>query len=138
MHLHSTGNHLSQMTIDYYPVPTPHITEMYNDGGVIIPRSYAGGPKCSPSRFSILTGRFPSRGKYAIQTSEGMRETHRGTTVSVATTEFIGDDKIYNVYRTLKEDANNPYFTGMVGKWYVKSTIDTNCVVRSVIQNECK
>ena len=113
------GTHFALDSVIYYDIDTPNIQDMLNDGGVIIPRSYAGGPKCSPSRFSVLTGRYPSRGDFAVRSAMKMATWDIGTTVSVPTTAIYGDDKVYNVYRTLKEDAANPYFTGMVGKWCV-------------------
>ena len=117
-YLHPTGNQLAESTINYYDVPTPHIQSMLDDGGIIIPRTYAGGPKCSPSRFSILTGRYPTRGKFAVSVAEKGGTLHLGTTVSVPSTALWGDDLVYSVFNTL-HNAYNPYYTGMVGKWYV-------------------
>ncbi len=43
------------------PIRTPHIDALANSG-VRLTNFYSASPVCSPSRFSLLTGRYPARG----------------------------------------------------------------------------
>src|SRR5574340_48932 len=42
--------------------PTPHIDSIARDG-VRFTNYYAAGPVCTPSRYGLLTGRYPARSR---------------------------------------------------------------------------
>ncbi len=75
----------------------------------------------------MLTGRYPSRSIYAAQASLleasdqfGVGEAGMyGTNVSILNSKLAFEDTIYNVPYVLQNDEDNPYFTGMIGKWHL-------------------
>merc|ERR1719295_404094 len=110
------GGNLEGKTIslrDY--VPTPHI-DAFREEAVIFTASYAAGPKCSPSRFSLLTGRNPARNLWAIDRTLLTNNGRYGANVTVLLSNMYFDDEIYNIPSTLRSDG---YWTGMVGKWHL-------------------
>ena len=101
-------------------VPTPNIDKIMNEG-IVFPRSYAGGPKCAPSRFSVLTGKYPSRSYYARkQTTDGTV----GTDVTVPNVKMVKEDNQQNLVQFLRNSSNIPYYTGMTGKWHLMTNND--------------
>lgn len=96
---------------------TPNLDQLAKDG-VRLTNFYVSWPACTPSRGSILTGRYPQRnGLYDMirnnVTDFGKKMTEEEYAVSPEMT--IGLDRrevlISNVLKT------NGYRTGMVGKW---------------------
>jgi len=111
------GVDLEGRTVEYPAFPTPNIRAFRNEA-VIFPKSYCGGPKCAPSRYSMLTGRQPARSASAIELTPDDHAAE-GTDVTVSTTKISGYDAEHNVARVLQ---NNSYFTGAVGKWHLMTT----------------
>ena len=115
-----TGVNLVDHTVEYGDYPTPNI-DAFRDEAIIFPRSYCGGPKCSPSRYSVLTGRMPSRSNWAIAQTGISGPLSKGTDVTVFNARMARDDSRYNVPRVLKD---NGYYTGAVGKWHLMTGDD--------------
>ena len=63
---HKNWNESNPNKMDFtYDVPT-HGIDRIRRNGVIIPKSYASSTNGGPSRYSLLTGKYPSRCEYAI------------------------------------------------------------------------
>lgn len=104
----------------YEPYPTPLIDE-FRDEAVIFPKTYCGGPKCAPSRYSVLTGRQPTRCAHAIKYTLERSDGYEGTNVSIPTMKLWGDDSEHNIPYTLQQ---NGYYTAMIGKWHIMDDTD--------------
>ncbi len=97
-------------------IRTPHIDAVASDG-IRLTHFYAASPVCSPSRFSFLTGRYPTRGFiHAVFFPSG-------TAAGLAVNTFcfprgvrgIPADEI-TVAEALRAAG---YATGMFGKWHL-------------------
>lgn len=86
-------------------VPTPNIKQLA-DGGVLFTAGYVTSPVCSPSRASLLTGRYQQRFGHEFL-PQGDPDGNAGLPVAEIT--------LANVL----QDAG--YVTGMVGKWHLGS-----------------
>eukprot|EP00486_Rosalina_sp_Unknown_P016138 CAMPEP_0201594902 /NCGR_PEP_ID=MMETSP0190_2-20130828/192075_1 /ASSEMBLY_ACC=CAM_ASM_000263 /TAXON_ID=37353 /ORGANISM="Rosalina sp." /LENGTH=1261 /DNA_ID=CAMNT_0048054691 /DNA_START=127 /DNA_END=3908 /DNA_ORIENTATION=- len=117
------GTQLHGENVVYLDIPTPNIDRIM-DEGVTFPRSYAGGPKCSPSRYSILTGRYPARSAYAVKKTLASSSAVQGTNVTVPLTRIAYEDKQYNLMQVLRNHTVFPYYTGFTGKWHLMSGPD--------------
>ena len=126
------GVDLVNHTVEYEDYPTPNINAFRNES-VIFPMSYCGGSKCAPSRYSLLTGRQPSRSEWAAEMTMELSgnstdsdtdadfswldlDSKDGTYVIVDFTKLSGYDTIYNLPHVLHD---NGYHTGTVGKWHL-------------------
>ena len=106
----------SELAVD---IPTPNFDRVRDDGAVF-ERAYTASPKCAPSRFALLAGRYPSRGTYATaQARQSYRDdadwTGR-TYIDVPQTKLIGPDYTRNVQSTLQRSG---YATIHSGKWHL-------------------
>ena len=89
---------------------TPNIDKLWQEG-TILRAQHCVSPVCTPSRFSCLTGQYPSRAKniWFRQTTE-----KEGQTVVQFNTKITPD--MPNIAKYLKQAG---YTTGMVGKNHV-------------------
>ena len=105
-------------------IPTEHFNRVRDDGAVF-ERAYTASPKCAPSRFSLLTGRYSSRGTYAVaqarQSYKNDASWNGRTYIDVPQTKLIGPDYARNVQTVLKA---NGYETIHSGKWHVFPNAD--------------
>jgi len=95
-------------------IPTPHLDKLRKEGAVFT-RAYTTSPMCAPSRYSVLTGRYPSRCKHAQDRTTSCSSSNTLTTVTVPNVK-LDLEQTSNLATTLKGLG---YATGTVGKWHV-------------------
>ena len=89
---------------------------------VIFTRAYAAGPKCAPSRTSMLTARYPSRMLYTraftqASVGDGQDAAWDGRVeVTVPSSKVTGDDNTNNIAAVLRRAG---YHTSHSGKWHI-------------------
>jgi len=118
-----TGMELEGVSISLSSYPTPNIQKLIGES-VVFSRAYCGGPKCSPSRYSLLTGRQPARCEEAVRKTLEYSSGMWGPMISVPFTRIADDDKRYNLPTLLKNHRDTPYYTGHVGKWHLMGDED--------------
>lgn len=79
---------------------TPHIDRLVN-GGIKFTNGYASSATCTPSRYAILTGRYPWR---------------QNAKILSGTAPLIIDTAQMTLPKMLKKSG---YTTGLVGKWHL-------------------
>eukprot|EP00729_Bicosta_minor_P014903 gene14903-19371_t len=101
---------------NYTPDYVPHMNRIRSEGAVFT-QAYTAGPKCAPSRISMLTGRYASRNVYAAEQSGGqMQQTTDRTLVTVPSSKLVGSD----VSNTLQKGMLDAHFeTIFAGKWHI-------------------
>lgn len=82
-------------------VPTPNIDAMA-EGGIRFTNGYASSATCTPSRYALLTGRYPWRNAKAR--------------ILPGSAPLIIDTAIMTLPKMLKAEG---YQTGIVGKWHL-------------------
>ena len=95
-------------------VPTPNFDRIRSEGAVF-ERAYAAAPACAPSRFAILTGRYPSRSEYGASESK-MSKGNGRVNVGVPQTKITGNDVTKTLQTELKAQG---YETIQSGKWHL-------------------
>ena len=95
-------------------VPTPNFDRIRSEGAVF-ERAYTAAPACAPSRFSVLTGRYPSRSEYGASESRMNRGNGR-VNVGVPQTKITGNDVAKTLQTELKAQG---YETIQSGKWHL-------------------
>jgi len=99
---------------------TPNIDKLANKGTVFT-NSYAAGPVCSPTRASLMTGKYPARLNYTIWSeaaselkAEGKAQKSRKY-LPPLTVENLPLDEV-----TIAEKLHeNGYLTAHIGKWHL-------------------
>ncbi|VGO22335.1 sulfatase family protein [Pontiella sulfatireligans] len=105
------GRFLKPGEMSYYKNPTvltPNVQRL-SDEGVVLDRFYLTTSVCTPSRYSLLTGRYASRSSRLIS------ETPPGTTPLLGWNSHM-DPQENNLAKDLKAAG---YKTGLVGKWHL-------------------
>ncbi|MEU5586346.1 sulfatase-like hydrolase/transferase [Streptomyces chrestomyceticus] len=98
------GDDLGWADLSSYGSPhirTPHLDRLARQG-VRFTQAYAGSSTCSPTRFSLYTGRFPGR-------------TEGGLAEPIAD-RSVGLEPDHPTLASLLRDAG--YATGLIGKWH--------------------
>jgi arylsulfatase A-like enzyme len=95
---------------------TPHIDALAKEG-VFFSNAYAANPVCSPTRASILTGKYPSR--IGLSNHSGYPGP-KGPKYKLTVPEVVGHIPLEDVSlaETLKEAG---YKTGHIGKWHLQA-----------------
>eukprot|EP01084_Bolivina_argentea_P295679 509127_1 len=115
----SMGTELKGETIDYFNVAAPNIGNFIRDSSIVIPRTYSS-PQCAPSRYALITGRYPPRNEFArLRTQQTIGSLLNGTRVTVPFTKMTENDQVFNIPTVLRDNPELPYSTGMVGKWHM-------------------
>ncbi len=112
------GNHdMSCMGSKYYE--TPNIDRIANEG-VVFTDGYAACQVCSPSRASIMTGKFPARHGITdwIGARTGVEWRKAGRFNKLLPPEYVHElDKEYTTLpEAMKEEG---YITFFAGKWHI-------------------
>ena len=87
---------------------TPHIDSLAHDGAIFT-RFYISSSVCTPSRYSLFTGRYASRSPWFC------KRFPPGTPANIQWNTPLNPDET-NVAKVLKA---NGYVTGIVGKWHL-------------------
>jgi arylsulfatase A-like enzyme len=98
----------------------PNFERIAQTGGQFT-RAYSTSSTCAPSRFSVMTGRYPSRSLYGRKWTQRYMERSDWTYVHADVSFFSGSDNQMNVASALRAVG---YTTGMVGKWHLLSDED--------------
>lgn len=92
---------------------TPHLDKLAQNG-IRFTQAYAACPVCSPTRASILTGKYPAR--LQLTNFIAGNRTDPGSSVLPASWKPYLEPDETTIAELLKTDG---YQTGMVGKWHV-------------------
>jgi arylsulfatase A len=84
-------------------IPTPH-TDAIGRNGVKFEQFYAAGPVCTPSRYGLLTGRYPARSRDQLLNAL-MPPSKKGI--------HPGETTVAEVLKT------GGYQTALIGKWHL-------------------
>ena len=105
--------------IVHFPTDLPHI-ERIRTQGLTLKRAYCASPACGTSRYSTITGRYPSRsaeGRSIYGTDVIANVVIPNTKLNDVTQVSDGNDCSDNNMAALL--SKNGYRTGVVGKWHL-------------------
>ena len=104
------GGNLEGYTVPMEDYAVPNIVAFKNEA-VVFPKAFCSSPKCTPSRWSTLTGRLGTRNTGAV--AEALTEDPSlGVAVNLKSSHLdVGLDSIYNIPHVL---SSNGYWSGMV------------------------
>lgn len=106
------------------PIPTDEMMpklEVIARTGATFSRAYSTSSTCTPSRYSIITGRYPSRSQFGHGFTGAVLSSAQLAFVGEGVTFFGEDDTNENIAQTLRSVG---YTAGMVGKWGLTSQAD--------------
>ncbi|MBD3375267.1 sulfatase-like hydrolase/transferase [candidate division KSB1 bacterium] len=91
-------------------ISTPNLDRLAGSG-VRFTRAYTAAPMCTPSRFSVLSGKYPGRCEH----KEFLESFPPDTPYSIAWNTWLTS----SLPTIASELSKNGYLTGMTGKWHV-------------------
>jgi len=114
----------SNKTINFPANGLPNIDSLRLDG-LQMKEAYTASPVCGTSRYSTLTGKYPSRSGMVRQHAQ---ENSNGdpALVTIPTTKLVDLDGINDCTKEniAVQFTNNGYRTGMIGKWHLSKIKD--------------
>ena len=93
---------------DYFQ--SPNIDKL-KDEGIKFTNAYVAAPMCTPSRFSLLTGKYPGRCVH----NDFLEAYPKDEPYLIAWNTYL-EGSLPTIASVLSE---NGYFTGMAGKWHI-------------------
>ena len=104
--------------------------EKLRTGGVQMMQAYTASPMCGTSRFSTMTGRYPSRSSASRQRS--IKNEEDVQTVDIPATKLSDEDcSTENVAAAFQTGG---YRTGMMGKWHLSSIRDDSYTYEGAVE----
>lgn len=109
------------MPVNHVPIHSsgvmPNLARMAQSGATFT-RAYSTSSSCTPSRYSIMTGRYPSRSNYGVAWTSRVLYPSEMAYVGVDSS-LLGDGHFdtRNTVATALRDLG--YTTGMTGKWHL-------------------
>jgi len=94
---------------------TPHIDSI-GKKGVRFNRAYASSPACTPSRYSLLTGKYANRCQHTE--FKAQRSADEPCMINWSVDITPGEPTIFSYLK------DRGYYTGITGKWHVGNNID--------------
>lgn len=107
-------------------IPTPHLDQLASRG-IRFEEAYVAASMCTPSRFALLTGKYPGRCVH----SDFLDAYPQDQPYVIAWNTFL-EGKLPTIPSILSE---NGYFTGMAGKWHI-GKLPANLTVPSFSEEE--
>ncbi|KAJ8603021.1 hypothetical protein CTAYLR_001569 [Chrysophaeum taylorii] len=89
--------------------------------GISFTRAYTTSSACAPTRFSVLTGRYPSRGVFNTLKSANSYGSDSRTYVQVSWAKLDDFDSSYNAATIF---SGQGYATAHIGKWHLTPTTE--------------
>ncbi|KAG7352792.1 iduronate-sulfatase domain containing protein [Nitzschia inconspicua] len=107
---------------DVWSMYLPNIDRLRTNG-IHMKRAYTTSPSCGNSRYSTMTGRYPSRSSYSREINIGRGNEELGF-VTIPTTKLVDVDSVNDGKDCSKSNMavlfqSNGYATGMFGKWHL-------------------
>ncbi|MEQ8704957.1 MAG: sulfatase-like hydrolase/transferase [Phaeodactylibacter sp.] len=97
-------------------IPTPNIDRLAAEG-LRFTKAYTVASMCTPSRYALLTGRYPGRCAHPAF----LEDTPAEAPYNVGWNSFL-DENTYTIPRML---SGQGYLTGMAGKWHLGPHYDS-------------
>jgi len=110
------GNAPSKMNRKQTPPSLPHMTKVRTEGASFT-NAYVVSPACGTSRWSTLTGKYPSRSEYGRSKTLAVDAQAARTQTTIPFTKLTATDKTQNIPAALKAAG---YRTGVTGKWHLQ------------------
>ncbi|GFH52542.1 hypothetical protein CTEN210_09018 [Chaetoceros tenuissimus] len=102
------------VTVEFPSVGLPNIERLRKDGLQMM-NAYTASPKCGTSRYSTITGKYPSRSRSSQRIAS--RENAYVSRVTIPTTKMQNQDcSTDNLAATFQR---NNFATAMLGKWHL-------------------
>jgi arylsulfatase A-like enzyme len=105
-----------------YSINLPNIDRLRTNG-LEMKRAYTTSPACGTSRYSTMTGRYPSRSSYSRETNIESGDENLSW-VTIPTSKLVDMDSVDDGQDCSKSNMaalfqSNGYSTGMFGKWHL-------------------